>query len=716
MSALHPAFRPAQRVAVLALLAALVCSSGTLPAAPAEVAVKPVAAEAAPLPWLKETSTSLVKELTAKYGPETKGPLVRGLAQAGALWRTSDGDAAAFSAFARKSFAGDQKSRDALFARMEFAVESLEGHMLEISRDFKRQSELDLGEVYPFDGVMGGWDPSAHVRDDWFRNKLAFTVLLNFPLTTLAERLEKGDGWSRREWAEARLAERFGKRIPADVSLAMANAQADAEAYIADYNIWMHHLVDAKGERLFPAKMRLLSHWNLRDELKADYQDPKTALAKQRTIQKVMERIVDQTIPAQVINNPHLDWNPFTNEVTLSPVNDSGNPAPAGLVPSNAPEPDTRYAMWLKDYQAFRKADPYSPAAPTHIARKFDEDRQIPEARLNAMLETVLTSPLLPRVAKVIEQRLGRPLEPFDIWYAGFRAQGPLSGAQLDEVVRKKYPTAAAYEKDIPNLLRKLGFPKDMADAIAKKIVVDPARGSGHAMGALRRGDSAHLRTRVGQDGMDYKGFNIAVHEMGHNVEQVLSLNFIDHPLLAGVPNTAFTEALAFVFQNQDLELLGLGKPDENARTMEALNAFWMTYEIAGVGLIDNAVWHYMYDHPEAMPAEVKRAALEAAKGVWNKYYAPVLGQRDVTFLGVYSHMINSFLYLSDYAIGHLIAFQVEGQMEKAGSIGPEFVRIAVQGRVTPDLWMRTATGKPVGPKALLAATAEALAKVEKKK
>ena len=32
---------------------------------------------------------------------------------------------------------------------------------------------------------------------------------------------------------------------------------------------------------------------------------------------------------------------------------------------------------------------------------------------------------------------------------------------------------------------------------------------------------------------------------MGHNVEQTISLNEIDYTLLAGVPNTAFTEAMA---------------------------------------------------------------------------------------------------------------------------------------------------------------------------
>ena len=35
---------------------------------------------------------------------------------------------------------------------------------------------------------------------------------------------------------------------------------------------------------------------------------------------------------------------------------------------------------------------------------------------------------------------------------------------------------------------------------------------------------------------------------------------------------------------------------------------------------------------------------------------------------------------------------------------------MARQGRIAPDLWMRGATGAPVGPEALLAATERALA------
>src|SRR5438477_2648478 len=662
------------------------------------------------LSWVNASNAKLERELIAKYGEAQRLRLERGLRQVGEFWRPEDGDAAAFEEFVRANFAGDQATLDTMFNRFERLLEQLGGHMHEINREFRQQMDLDLGPVLPFDEMFGGHDPSAHVIDDFFQNKLAFVVLLNFPLTTLEERINLGPKWTRRQWAETRLAERFSKLIPADVNLAIAQAGSDASNYIAGYNVWMYHLVDDRGQRLFPPKMRLLSHWNLRDEVKADYADAQNGLAKQRTIQQVMERIVSQSIPQVVVDNPHVDWNPFTNQVKPAATQDSDTPARADLTITNTPEPDTRYATLMKTYRASRMADPHSPTAPTLIDRRFNEDREIPEERLQAMLEQVLTSPLVPQVAKLIQTRLGRPLEPFDVWYNGFRSGNKYSEAELDTIIAKKYPTPGAYRKDIPNLLMKLGFPEARARYVAEHIVVDPARGSGHAMGAQMRSEKSHLRTRVEKSGMNYKGFNIAVHEMGHNVEQTFSLNDVDYTLLEGVPNTAFTEALAFVFQGQDMALLGLSSPDATSEAMKTLNDFWATYEIAGVALVDTAVWHWMYEHPEAKPQELRDATLQIAKEIWNRYYAPVFGKKDVVLLAIYSHMIDSFLYLPDYPIGHLIAFQIEEQMKKAGSIGPEFERMAKMGHVTPDLWMEHATGRPVGAEALLEATQRALA------
>ena len=659
--------------------------------------------------WLKGSMDKLKTELSPAIAPEERPRLERGLTQVAQFWQEADGDASVFEGFVRAQFARDQAGRDVIFDRFERLLEQVDGHMNEIGRELRSQTDLDLGPILPVDEIFSGYDPSAHILDDFFQNKLAFVVLLNFPLTTLDERLTQGPSWTRRQWAEARLAQRFSKRIPAEVGLEVARASAEAEQYIAQYNVWAHHLVDAHGTRLFPAHMRLLAHWNLRDQIKADYADRQQGLARQRLLQKVMERIVTQSIPAAVIDNPTVDWDPTTNEVRASSVQDADNP-PSQTRPASAErEPDTRYATLLSAFRAVRKVDPYSPTAPTHIARRFDENREIPETRAHAIFETVLSSPLLGRVARFVQGRLGRRLEPFDIWYDGFLPRSTYSAAELDATVRQRYPNAQAFEADIPRILERLGFSHDRAQLIASRIAVDPARGSGHALGSSMRSARARLRTRVGAGGMDYKGYNIAVHELGHNVEQTISLHDVDHWLLAGVPNTAFTEALAFVFQGHDLELLGLSAPDDKALAFKTVNDYWMTCEIAAVALVDMGVWHWMYDHPEATPAELREATLAIARDVWNRYYAPVIGVRDVTLLAIYSHMINNFLYLPDYPIGHLIAFQVEAKMRAAGSVGQEFERVARLGQIAPDLWMRQASGLPVGADALLEATGRSL-------
>jgi hypothetical protein len=654
-------------------------------------------------------------ELVASLGETQRERIHRGIVQTAALWRRADGDDKAWAAFVRGNFAGTPAALDALFNRYQHNLEMIWGHTQEIRRELNTPADLDTGPVAPFDETFAAWDPSAHVFDDLFDNKLAFIALLNFPLTSLEERDRLGAKWTRRQWAETYLAETFRQRLPAEANQAVSDAYAASGQYIAGYNIWMHHLVDAKGARLFPAGKRLLSHWNLRDELKANYADKKDGLAKQRTIQKVMERIVAQDIPAVVVDNPTVDWNPFTNAVARSVVND----APTGFVKQGAASPsapidtareaDVRYARWLANFHAMQVVDKYSPSQPTHIVRVFEAGRQLSEARVQSMLEQLLGSPQVKQVAGLIGKRLGRKLEPFDVWYAGFKPSAGQDEAQLDAIVAKRFPDAAAYQREIPTLLRALGFAPDRADYVARHIVVDPARGSGHAMGAAMKGEPAHLRTRVERSGMNYKGYNIAVHEMCHNVEQTFSLNDVEYYTLHGVPNTAFTEALAFTCQDRDLELLGLAKSDPQSHALEALDTFWGAYEIGGVALVDMQVWRWMYAHPAATPAELRDAVLGIAKDTWNKWFAPVFGVRDVTLLAVYSHMINNMLYLPDYPIGHMIAFQVKGQMEKAGNFGAEFERMSRIGSLAPDLWMIQATGKPVGPEALIQAASQAL-------
>ena len=669
-----------------------------------------------PAPALAPAVAHAEAALAAKHGAAEQVRIARGLRQAAALWLPADGDAAAFEAFATAQFQPAGLALDALFGRLETVLEQLAGHGLEMGRTLRWWADLDLGPLTPVDPLLAAWDPSAHVTDDLFQSRIAFAALLNFPLTSLDERLTAGAGWSRRQWAEARLARRFATRVPAAVSQGIAQAAADADLYVAGYNVYAHHLLDARGERLFPKGKRLLSHWNIRDEIKGQYGQP-GALARQRLLTTVFERIATSTIPQAVVDDPSIDWDPVANTVRPSPAAEvEGGKAPPAKA-DGAREPDTRYARLLADFQAVKAADPYSPAAPTHLQRKYDLEREIPEARVQALLEEVLGAPEVKRTAAIIRQRLGRPLEPFDVWYDGFRPRTRYAEADLDRMTRTRYPTAAAFATALPQTLQALGFTPEKAAWLAARIEVDPARGSGHAMEAKRRGDKAHLRTRVAADGMDYKGFNIAVHELGHNVEQTFSLNEVDSTLLAGVPNTAFTEALAFVFQARDLEVLGLPAPDAETRRLLAVNDLWMTFEIAGVGLLDTAVWRWMYQHPAATPAELREATLRLAVELWNRWYAPVIGVKDSPLLAVYSHMIHSFLYLPDYPIGHLISSQVEAHLAGLphGALGAEMERMTRFGSLAPDLWMKNATGAPVSAGPLIEGARKALDALEGK-
>jgi hypothetical protein len=697
--------RPRVRHAIVVWVAGiLACAHPASTVPPPEHPVSSPAA-AAPQEPPKPNIALAVAALVAKHGEASRARIERGVTQLAGVWRPEDSD---FQAFALEQFIADPKLLDATFERLEGVFEQLDGHFNELYRELKRATDLDVGPTLPVDSMLSSVDASAHITEDLFASKVGGLILLNFPLATLDEQIAHGSTWTRRQWAELRLAQRFARRVPGEVAQQIARSGSQADLYIAEYNLWMHHVLSEKGERLFPKDLRLISHWNLRDELKADYADPR-ALDKQRTLVRLMEQIVTQQIPAAAVDNPRVDWNPFSGAVSPTPAAELEANLPPEHGAGPGPEPDTRYARLLGQFRANRLADPYSPSEPTLIARSFELGRQIPEQRVKGLLTQVLASSQVSKVAAVIQSRLGRPLEPQDLWYNGFQPRARMSDAELDPICRKRYPTPAAFAADIPRILEHLGFSKQKAHFVAEHVIVDAARGAGHALQAMRRGDFPHLRTRVEPNGMNYKGYNIAVHELGHNVEQVFSLYEVDHTLLQGVPNSAFTEALAFVFQARDLDLLGLAKPDAQSERARVLNDFWQTWEIAGVALVDIAAWHWMYEHPDATPAQLRDAVAQASRDVWNQYYAPVLGKKDSPLLGIYSHMIAYPLYLPDYPLGHMIAFQIEEQIKKSGAVGPEFERMAKLGAVAPDVWMQAATGAPVSAEPLLRATEAAL-------
>lgn len=600
----------------------------------------------------------------------------RGVKQAAALWTEEDGSAEDFKAFVETNYARTEEERTALFESLSRMMEKLNESADMLTVELLKPTQLtNAGEPTEIDWIMSGYDTRAHLMDDLFANKVAFITILNFPFYSLEEKNTLGQNWSRREWAEARLGDVFTSRVPAKIQARLTETMAAAENYIADYNICMDRLRTEDGRQLFPDGMKLLSHWNLRDELKVDYNDQE----KQEMIYRVMQRIVRQEIPQEVINNPEPIWYPYSNKVESQ----------KSKVESR--EPDTRYQKILDIFHAMQQVDAYCPNMPTGIIRNFEGDIEIPAAEIDSLFRSLIGSEQVQIVAAEIKNRLGRELRPYDIWYDGFKARSGMDEEALSAETRKRFPDPITYEKKIAGMLTTLGFQKENAEEISRHIVVEPARGSGHAWPCMGHNEPSRLRTRIAPEGMDYKGYNIAVHEMGHNVEEVISLYKMDYYMLHGIPNTGFTETSAFLFQTRDLQLLGYGKQTMNRETV--LDQFWGMYEIMGVSLVDMQMWQWLYDHPKATAAELREAVLEIAAEVWNTYYEPVLGEKDCVLLAIYSHMVNSPMYLPNYPIGHIVQFQLEQALaDKEGLAWAEaYERWYRLGRLTPQEWMRQA-------------------------
>ncbi|PKP22352.1 MAG: hypothetical protein CVU05_04285 [Bacteroidetes bacterium HGW-Bacteroidetes-21] len=634
--------------------------------------------------------------IAKKYPEADLKRVEKGMKQVAALWFETDGTADDFVAFCRDNFLADEAARKNAFVQISQHMESILGYGNKMVVSLLLPLHVQGPDPLVIDDMFGAFNPLSHLSEDMFNNKIAFYVLLNFPTYTLAEKTENADKWSREEWAYARLGDMFSSRVPGNLNQKLTEIQTKADSYISNYYIHMGSLVNDKMDTLFPKDMKLITHWNLRDELKTNYNGT-NGLEKQRMIYAVMKNIINQTIPQEVIDNGTYEWNPLTNKL----YQDKKEMAFTS-------EPDTRYQYMIDIFRAIKEIDPYSPAYPNYISRKFDGEMEMSQQEVEKLFTEYMSSPVVKDVAALISKRLGRPLEPFDIWYDGFKSRSSLNEDDLTKQTRAKYPDPAALKKDLPNILTKLGWEKNRADLLASLVTVDASRGAGHAWGSEMKGDNARLRTHIKPEGMDYKGYNIAVHEFGHNVEQTISLYDIDYYFMRGVPNTSFTEALAFSFQKRDLELLGIKQDNPQKEPLEALDNFWAVYEIMGVSLVDMKAWQWLYDHPDADAKQLKEAVVGIAKEVWNQYYAPVFGSNDEVILAIYSHMIDSPLYLSAYPIGHLIEFQLSGYF-KDKPFAAEVERIYKLGRLTPQVWMKQAVGSEISSKTMIDAATEAL-------
>lgn len=631
--------------------------------------------------------------LVEMHGPDIEVRARAGTDRTAALWRPDDGDQDAYVAFCRDYFVADEADLPTLVDRLETALEQVGGHLYEMRRTLRRWSDLRGEPFGRVDDLLATFDPAPDLSDQYWRQKVAFVARLNLERPDLDTMLECGGEWSADDWARVRVSRAFGPRIPADVADMARELGFKSSKFVSDFHVPVGTLVDEHGQRWFDADRKLIAHWLIREEIRAAYAVD-GGVARQRALMWVMRRHIDGTIPRAVMESTaDGDWNAADNTIGGGDCGEVIGPV--------------RYEHWCDNVRVARALDEHHDEHPSALRRKFDLEREIPEDEVVRQLETLLEAPARAGISELMRRRLDRPLEPQDIYFDELAE--PTDATTLDAAVKARFGDHRGLELALPEVLEQLGWSRGDAEFLGRRVRVEIARGAGHAMRPALPEYGAWLRTNSLEHELGWDGFDTAMHELGHNLEQLCSTHFVPRPALRGVPNTACTEAFAFLYQGLAAKVLELPEGDDDtAADMACCERLLEAAQIAGPALLEIHVWRWIYEHPDATPEDIRDTVLQVADDLWNRYYAEHLGPDPYAILGTYQHMVGYPLYLADYALGHIISHQIIQHMV-GRDLASETRRICSIGTLTPDAWMRRAVGSGIDAHVLASDAAEAV-------
>lgn len=625
----------------------------------------------------------IIDSLILVHGEGERDRITLGVHKLAQAWTDDDGSLEDAAAFCSAHYVSDPYERSRLISRLETAITTVHGHLGEARRDLRRWSDLRGDDMEGVDDLLAMFNPAPDLTDQWYRQKLAFLALLNLAPPPLQTLLDEGSGWSDEDWTAVRIGQVFGPRYPVNLSVEARKVYHEVGSWSDHFHVPVDRMVDANGKSWFEPGRKLIAHWLIRDRIKAAYGDSE-GLPLQHALSHVMKRHIDGSIPSVVMSGgDYGSWDPATNQVD-------------GVAPESLIGP-VRYEQWLRHVGVSRKFDELTPDFPTAIARKFEQEREIPVDVAESLLCSVLASPVRADAYALVAKKLGRPLEAHDVYC---QSLAPATSAEeMDRLVRDRFGTIDGLKRGLPDLLIQLGYSEVDASFLADNIRVEVCKGAGHACPPALPEYASWMRTSSLDDELGWDGFDTAMHELGHNLEQVISCHFVPRPMLRGVPNTACTEAFAFLYQSLAREVLGCAGSEDDG--LDAVEALIDTCEIAGPSLVELRTWRWLYEHPEADAEALRDAVLRLADEVWTDYFAAYFGPNSSHLMGAYQHMVCHPLYLADYAIGHLMAHQIASHV-KGKRLADETRRICSIGCYTPARWMELAVGGPLSADALL--------------
>lgn len=628
-------------------------------------------------------------ELEKQHGQDETERIRKGTSQLARNWRNSDGTEQEFADFCLRYFMSGN-TLHTNFRRIIDNLTYLEGMLYKVTTLFHESDDYTDTPKLEADGYLQSVIPGS----DHYSTKFAHYVQLNFPYYTFAEKQQHCREWNREKWAMVCLGDTYAFRndgLPSNPFTKEANR---FKRYMEHYFFRVDHITDKKGSYPFTDEMALHCHRGLRDQIKEEYTASDGA-ARQTLLYAIAENAITGNVPVLFLKDSTTRWNPLSNKLYKI---ENGKQKE---IRNYETEDLNRYTGLLACMKEKMFTDQNYTPKNTTIRRTFDKS-SVSLEKTETLIRHFLADPLLPEIGKIIEKRLGRKLRPYDIWYSGFQEQSAFSASYLDSLTRSRYPDPQTFQKDLPNLLVRMGIRPEEARFIGSHISVRPVVSGGYSSQPPLPGDTALLTTMFGEQGLDYKAFRVSMHELGHCICGVFCTNDIDYFRLAGVPCDAITEAFAELFAYKNAEALDLHpfSPEEKQHLLN-LATIWYLLEMGGQTLTEIETWKWLYAHPEATAKELKEAVLHISSTVWNTYFSKIFHTQNRHILSIYNHYITGDLYLYNYFLGNVIMYQLH-KASTSSDLTEELKEACREGCTLTDLWMEKAVNAPISTESLM--------------
>jgi hypothetical protein len=210
--------------------------------------------------------------LVARHGEVARARIERGVDQVAAQWRKKRRGRGGVREFFEEQFVADPAQLESAAGSARVRARADGRALPEINRELARWTVLDLGPMIELDKLLGAYDAGAP--------QVGGPVPVEGRLRGAGE-LSRSSRWPRR-WSRGRagrggsgprrgLARRFDRRMPAEVLQGRARPRRTPSCTSPSTTSGCTTSWARTGPARSPGGLKLISHWNLRDELKSQY-------------------------------------------------------------------------------------------------------------------------------------------------------------------------------------------------------------------------------------------------------------------------------------------------------------------------------------------------------------------------------------------------------------------------------------------------------------